>query len=120
MNKAVTIRNSGNATILEVHGRITMGGSIPSTQDRVRSVLAQGHKNIILDLAGVTYMDSSGLGELVGSYATVVSQGAEIRLLNLHPKVYNLLQITKLYTVFSIYTDEESAIQSFEPAGVRQ
>lgn len=118
MNKTINIRNAGNVTILEIHGRITMGSSGPSIQDQVRSVLADGHKNIILDLASVTYMDSSGLGELVGSYATVVSQGAEIRLLNLHPKVYNLLQITKLYTVFAIYTDEEAAIQSFETAAV--
>ena len=70
----------------------------------------------ILDLGGVTFLDSSGLGQLVGSYATAVSHGSEIKLLNLNKRVYDLMQITKLYTVFAIYTDESTAIESFEVA----
>ena len=104
--------------ILEVTGRITLGASGPSLQDGVRELLDSGHKNIIVDLGGVTYLDSSGLGQLVVSYATAVSRGSEIRLLNLNKRVYDLMQITKLYTVFAICTDEAEALKSFEAAAV--
>jgi anti-sigma B factor antagonist len=118
MSVKVNVRETENAVILEVIGRITLGASGPSLQDRVRELLDSEHKNIILDLGGVTFLDSSGLGQLVGSYATAVSRGSEIRLLNLNKRVYDLMQITKLYTVFAIYTDEATAVKSFEAAAV--
>lgn len=116
MSVAINVRETPNAVILEVTGRIRLGADGPSLQHRVRELLNNRHKNIILDLGGVTFLDSSGLGQLVGSYATAVSHGSEIKLLNLNKKVYDLMQITKLYTVFAIYTDESTAVESFEVA----
>ena len=81
MSVKTNIRETENAVILEVSGRITLGASGPSLQDGIRELLNRGHKNIILDLGGVTFLDSSGLGQLVGSYATAVSHGSEIKLL---------------------------------------
>jgi anti-sigma B factor antagonist len=118
MSVKINVRRTDNATILTVTGRITLGASGPSIQGCVREVFNTGHRNIIIDLAGVTYLDSSGLGQLVGSYATAVSQGSEIKLLNLNKRVYDLMQTTKLYTVFQIYTDEATAAQSFELTAV--
>ncbi len=118
MSVKVNVRETESAVILEVIGRITIGPSGPSLQDRVCELLDSGHKNIILDLGGVTFLDSSGLGQLVGGYSTAVSRGGEIRLLNLNKRVYDLMQITKLYTVFAIYTDEATAVRSFEAAAV--
>jgi anti-sigma B factor antagonist len=118
MSVKTNVRETANAVILEVSGRITLGASGPSLQDGIRELLDGGHKNIILDLGGVTFLDSSGLGQLVGSYATAVSHGSEIKLLNLNKRVYDLMQITKLYTVFAIYTDEATAVKSFEVAPV--
>lgn len=116
MSVTINVRETANAVILEVTGRITLGVAGPSLQDGVRELLNNGHKNIILDLGGVTFLDSSGLGQLVGSYATAVSHGSEIKLLNLNKKVYDLMQVTKLYTVFAIYTDQATAVKSFEVA----
>ena len=118
MSVKINVRETENAVILEVTGRITLGAPGPSLQDRVRELLDSGRKNIILDLGGVTFLDSSGLGQLVGSYATAVSRGSEIRLLNLNKRVYDLMQITKLYTVFAIYANEATAVKSFEAASV--
>ncbi len=114
MSVAITVRETPKVTILEVTGRVALGATGPSVQDAVRDVLDKGRKHIVLDLGGVSYFDSSGLGQLVGSYATTVSRGGEIKLVNLNKKVYDLMQITKLYTVFSIYADEQSALDSFE------
>ncbi|HEY3457166.1 MAG TPA: STAS domain-containing protein [Bryobacteraceae bacterium] len=116
MSVTINVRETANAVILEVTGRITLGAPGPALQDGVRELLNSGHKNIIVDLGGVTFLDSSGLGQLVGSYATAVSHGSEIKLLNLNKRVYDLMQITKLYTVFAIYTDEATAVKSFEAA----
>jgi anti-sigma B factor antagonist len=118
MSVKINVREVANATLLEVTGRVTLGDSGPSLQEKVRELLDSGHKNIILDLGGVTFLDSSGLGQLVGSYATAASRGGEIRLLNLNKRVYDLMQITKLYTVFAIYTDQKAALKSFEAAAV--
>ena len=118
MSVKIKIRETANAVILEAAGRITLGASGPSLQDEVRELLDRGHKNIILDLGEVTFLDSSGLGQLVGSYATAVSRGGNIRLLSLNKRVHDLMQITKLYTVFPIFTDEAAALKSFEPSAV--
>jgi anti-sigma B factor antagonist len=118
MSVKINVRQTTNAMILEVTGRVTLGTSGPSIQDGVRELLDSEHKNIILDLAGVTFLDSSGLGQLVGSYATAVSHGCEIKLINLNKRVYDLMQVTKLYTVFSIYEDEATALRSVDAASV--
>jgi anti-sigma B factor antagonist len=118
MSVKTKVRETATAVILEVSGRITLGASGPSLQHGIRELLDGGHKNIILDLGGVTFLDSSGLGQLVGSYATAVSHGSKIKLLNLNKRVYDLMQITKLYTVFAIYTDEATAVKGFEVAPV--
>jgi anti-sigma B factor antagonist len=85
-------------------------------RDSVRDLLSKGQKRILLNLADVNYIDSSGIGELVSAYTTVRNQGGELKLLNLTRKVHDLLQITKLYTVFDIKDDEASAIASYNPA----
>jgi anti-sigma B factor antagonist len=82
-------------------------------QSIVRGLIDSGKKQVILNLSGVSYVDSSGLGQLVGIYATAASRGGDIKLLNLNERVYNLMQITKLYTIFEIHTSEETALQSF-------
>ena len=78
--------------------------------------MTDGNRNILLNLKDVTYLDSAGLGEMVGSYATVTNQGGQIKLLNVQSKVHDLLQITKLYTVFATYSDEGEALRSFAAA----
>ena len=84
-----------------------------SLRDAVRDLLSKGQKHILLNLGDVTYIDSSGIGELVSAFTTVKNQGGELKLLNLTRKVHDLLQITKLFTVFDIYTDETTAVNSF-------
>jgi anti-sigma B factor antagonist len=100
-------------TILDLSGRITLGEGSVQLRDAVRDLLAKGQKNILLNLADVNYIDSSGIGELVSAYTTVRNQGGELKLLNLTKKVHDLLQITKLYTVFDVKDDEASAIASY-------
>jgi anti-sigma B factor antagonist len=100
-------------TILDLSGRITLGEGSVQLRDAIRDLLAKGSKLILLNLADVNYIDSSGIGELVSAYTTVRNQGGELKLLNLTKKVHDLLQITKLYTVFDVKDDEASAIASF-------
>jgi anti-sigma B factor antagonist len=101
-------------TVLELSGRITLGEGSVQLRDAIRDLIAKGQRSILLDLGEVTYIDSSGLGELVSAYTTARNQGASLKLLKLTKKVHDLLQLTKLYTVFDIYDDEASAIASFK------
>ena len=101
-----------NVAIVRLSGNITLGEASGQLRDVIRQTLAAGHKVVILDLAGVAYIDSAGLGELVGAHATASSQGATVKLLNMQKKVEGLMQITKLTTVFETYEDEASALQS--------
>ena len=107
-------REVAHVTILDVKGRIVLGDEIGELRDRVRSLVADGKKKIILNLAEVDYIDSSGVGELVGSYTTVRNAGGELKLLNLTQKVHDVLHVTKLYTVFDIRDDEFTAVKSFD------
>jgi anti-sigma B factor antagonist len=100
-------------TIVDLSGRITLGEGSTMLRDIVRDMIAKGNKKILLNLGDVTYIDSSGIGELVSAFTTVRNGGGELKLLNLTKKVHDLLQITKLYTVFDIKDDEAAAIQSF-------
>jgi len=112
----VTTRQVDGVTILDLSGRITLGEGSVQLRDAIRDLLAKGSKQILLNLADVNYIDSSGIGELVSAYTTVRNQGGELKLLNLTKKVHDLLQITKLYTVFDVKDDEASAIASFNRA----
>jgi len=106
-------RQVDGVTIVDLSGRITLGEGSVILRDTVREVIGQGNKKILLNLGDVTYIDSSGIGELVSAFTSVRNQGGELKLLNLTKKVHDLLQITKLYTVFDIKDDEAGAIKSF-------
>ncbi len=99
---------------MDCSGRITLGEGSVILRDAVRDLLAKGQKKILLNLGEVTYIDSSGIGELVSAFTTVRNQSGELKLLNLTKKVHDLLQITKLYTVFDVKDDETSAIKAFK------
>ncbi len=113
MSLKYQIRQVDNVTILDLSGRITLGEGSVTLRDAVRDVLAKGSNKILLNLGDVNYIDSSGIGELVSAYTTVKNQGGDMKLLNLTKKVHDLLQITKLYTVFDVKDDEASAVASF-------
>ena len=116
MALSISTRQLDGVTILDLSGRITLGEGSVQLRDAIRDLLAKGSKLILLNLADVNYIDSSGIGELVSAYTTVRNQGGELKLLNLTKKVHDLLQITKLYTVFDVKDDEASAIASFTRA----
>ena len=113
MTMKVSSRQVDGVTILDLSGRITLGEGSVQLRDAVRDLLAKGQKHILLNLGDVNYIDSSGIGELVSAYTTARNQGGELKLLNLTKKVHDLLQITKLYTVFDVKDDETSAVKAF-------
>jgi anti-sigma B factor antagonist len=113
MALSAKIRRVGDVAVVDLEGRITLGESTGLLRDNFRQLLAQGTKKIVLNLGGVTYVDSAGLGELVGVYTTAKNQGGGVKLLNLQKKLNDLLQVTKLHTVFDSYDDEEKAVNSF-------
>ncbi len=116
MSMKATVRQVDSVTVVDVSGRITLGEACKQLRDVIREQLGKGHKSLLLNLAEVTYIDSSGIGELVSAYTAVSSQGGQLKLLNLTKKVHDLLQITKLYTVFDVRNDEAEAISSFARA----
>jgi anti-sigma B factor antagonist len=107
-------RSVDQVTVVDLSGRITLGEGSVVLRDTVRNLVGQGNKKILLNLGDVNYIDSSGIGELVSAFTSVRNQGGELKLLNLTKKVHDLLQITKLYTVFDVKDDEASAIKSFK------
>ena len=113
MSMKVAIRQVDGVTILDLSGRITLGEGSVTLRDAVHDVLAKGSKKILLNLENISYIDSSGIGELVSGFTSVRNAGGELKLLNLTKKVHDLLQITKLYTVFDIWDNEASAIGAF-------
>lgn len=113
MSMKFKTRQVDGVTVLDLNGRITLGEGSVTLRDAVRDVLSKGSNRILLNLANVDYIDSSGIGELVSAFTTVKNSGGELKLLQLTKKVHDLLQITKLYTVFDIKDDEASAISSF-------
>jgi anti-sigma B factor antagonist len=113
MSFKATSREVGDVTVIDMEGRITLGEGSALLRDLVREKLAKGHKKIVMNLAGIIYIDSTGLGELVSGYRLMKSEGGELKLLNLNKKVTDLLQITKLYPVFDIHTQEAQAVASF-------
>lgn len=110
--KAVT-RTVGSVAIIDLSGKITLGEAAGTLRDAVKDAIAKGHKHLLLNMADVSYVDSAGLGELVGSYTTTTNLGGQLKLVNVQKKMKDLMQITKLYTIFQAYDDEQTAIQSF-------
>jgi len=106
-------RQIDGVTIVDLSGRITLGEGSVVLRDTVRDLLGKGNKRILLNLGDVNYIDSSGIGELVSAFTTVRNQGGDLKLLNLTKKVHDLLQITKLYTVFDVKDDETAAVKAF-------
>lgn len=116
MSLKATVRNAGDVAIVDLAGRLTLGEGSGLVRSTIKELVKSGQKNILINLKDVTYIDSAGLGELVGSYASVTNLGGNIKLLNPQAKVHDLLQVTKLYTVFVAFDDEPEAIRSFGAA----
>ncbi len=114
MSMKTVVRQIDSVTVVDVSGRITIGEGCTHLREVIRGQLSKGNKNVLLNLGDVTYIDSSGIGELVSSYTAVSNQGGSLKLLNLTKKVQDLLQITKLYTIFDVHDDEAKAISSFK------
>ena len=106
-------RGVGDVVVLDLKGKITLGEGDELLKDKVNSLVNQGHKKIVLNLADVPYIDSAGLGEIVRTYTTVSRQGGSLKLLNLTKRITDLLAITKLLTVFETFDAENEAIKSF-------
>ncbi|MFY9724996.1 MAG: STAS domain-containing protein [Bryobacteraceae bacterium] len=112
MSAKATVRKAGKVAIVDLAGRIVLGDGSGVVRDTIKGLVGSGQKNILLNLRDVTYLDSAGLGEVVGSYATVTNLGGDVRLLHAQGKVKELLTITKLYTVFVTYDDEAAALKA--------
>ncbi|MBZ5562670.1 MAG: STAS domain-containing protein [Acidobacteriia bacterium] len=116
MSMKATVRQIDSVTVVDLSGRITLGEGCAQLRELIRNEVTKGNKHVLLNLADVTYIDSSGIGELVSAYTAVSNQGGQLKLLNLTKKVHDLLQITKLYTVFDVHDDEAKAVSSFPKA----
>ncbi len=109
----VTVRHREGVSILDLKGKITIGVGDVAMREAVTGALDAGSTNILLNLKNVTTIDSSGVGELVSSYTTVTNRKAKLKVVNIPPKVSDILQITQLVTVFDVYDDEDEAVASF-------
>lgn len=106
-------RNEGSVVVLALNGRLVLGDGTGMLRDKVRSLLFQGHKHILLNLGGVGYIDSAGLGEMISAYTTVTTQGGVIKVVNLTKRVSDLLAIAKVLTVFDVHDSEAAALTAF-------
>ena len=113
MSVKLNTRQVGDVSVVDVAGRITLGEGSSVLRDALREMVGKGQKKILLNLGEVSYIDSSGIGELVSGFTTVTNNGGQLKLLNLTKRVKDLLQITKLYTVFDVHESETTAIRSF-------
>jgi len=109
----MTLREVGTVTIVDLSGRIALGEGSALLRKTIRDMLEGGQTKILLNLGDVNYIDSSGIGELVSAFTAVRNRGGELKLLNLTKKVHDLLQITKLFTVFDVYNEEPTAVRSY-------
>jgi anti-sigma B factor antagonist len=116
MSAKLKVRHGGDVAILDLAGRITLGEGSGMVRNTIKDLASNGTRKILVNLHDVTYLDSAGLGELVGSYATITNLGGEIKLLHPQGKVSDMLAVTKLYTIFTSYTDEDEALRSFQSA----
>ena len=106
-------RSAGNVTVLDLSGQITFAQGDQLFKDKIHSLVHQGHKNILVNMAKVTHVDSAGLGELVGAYTTLARAGGSMKLVNLTQRLTDLLTITKLLTVFDTFDSEQDALKHF-------
>src|SRR5712692_10475150 len=113
MTLRATYRDAGPVTVVDMSGRITLGDGSALLRKTLLDLLGQKRTRILLNLADVDYIDSSGIGELVSGYTSVNSHGGELKLLHLTKKIHDLLQITRLFTVFEVHSDEHTALRSF-------
>ena len=113
MNSQVAVRLAGDVAIVDMTGRLTLGEGSALLRDTVKQLLDSGRKHILLSLQGVTYIDSSGLGQLAGCYVTASRLGGQLKILTAQGKVHDMLQVTRLFTVFVTFSDEAEAIRSF-------
>jgi anti-sigma B factor antagonist len=109
----LTSRQVGDVTVIDAAGRITLGEGASAFRDMIRDLAAKGNKKILLNLSEVSYIDSSGIGEMVSGFTTVTNNGGQLKLVGLSKRVKDLLQITKLYTVFEAFDEEPEAVRSF-------
>ena len=112
----LTTHQKSEVTIIDISGKLTLGEGTSSLRTKIRELVEGGSRRIVLNMADVSYMDSSGLGEMIASHTTVTTAGGEMKLLNLAKRVHDLLKLTKLYTVFEAFEDEDSAVNSFSVA----
>ena len=113
MSVKLTSRQVGDVTVVDAAGRITLGEGASTFREKIRELVNNNSKKILLNLGDVTYIDSSGIGELVSGFTTVTNSGGQLKLVGLSKRVKDLLQITKLYTVFEAFEDEAQAVRSF-------
>ena len=116
MSLTIDVREVQGVSILDLSGRLTLGESASALREKLRGLAAGAGRNILLNLQGVSYVDSSGIGVLVSGYATVTNSGGQLKLLNLTSRVKDVLVVTKLYTVFDVFNDEAAAVGSFNEA----
>ena len=109
----ISERQAGDVTILDLNGKVTLGEGSVALRTAIRRLLGEGKNKILLNLAGVGYIDSSGIGELVSSFTAVNKEGGQLKLLKLTQKIQDLLAITKLLTVFDVFDDEGEALGSY-------
>ena len=113
MSCKLTTRQVGDVVVIDADGKITLGDGAITFRDSIRDLVAKGNKKLLVNLGEVSYIDSSGIGELVSGFTTVQHAGGAMKLLNLNKRVKDLLQITKLYTVFEVHDDEAAGVRSF-------
>jgi anti-sigma B factor antagonist len=113
MELRATYRDAGVVTVVDISGRITLGEGSALLRKTIRELIEEQRTKIILNLADVNYIDSSGIGELVSAFTATKKAGGDMKLLHLTKKVHDLLQLTKLFTVFDVYSDEPTALGSF-------
>ncbi|MBM3813209.1 MAG: STAS domain-containing protein [Acidimicrobiia bacterium] len=113
MSVKLTTRQVGDVTVIDADGRITLGEGSTAFREKIKELLGANNKKILVNMANITYIDSSGIGELVSSFTTTTNAGGALKLLSLGKRVQDLLQITKLYTVFETFDDEAAAVRSF-------
>ena len=113
MSLKMNTREVKDVIVIDLSGRLTMGEASAAIREEIHDEVGQGHKKVLLNLADVSYIDSAGLGELTAAYTSIKNRDGQLKLLNLTKRVHDLMQITKLYTVFDVYDDEKTAIASF-------
>ncbi len=114
MSAKLTIREAGDVKILDLAGRITLGDASLALQQHMRNLVTEGHLKIVLNLAGVSFMDSAGIGELVSGYVSVTHNHGRVKLADLTKRIRDLLLVTRLYSVLDIYETEADALRSFQ------